>query len=157
VRAAIGILSIVVLAVAATGCSSDRLPDQFKDGLPQAQVIIDRVDCDPTPDMCTRYVVLRPDGISTDELVAVAEDHARSTMHWRPTRYPQVIEYDMGTGFDGPKRNSPGGTINTTARELHYWNRVGLATGTPPHKTMLAIQHAMEFTPDGVVVAISGG
>jgi hypothetical protein len=151
------LLVSAVLALAATGCSSGGLPDPFKDGLSHARVVIDRVDCDPTPDLCTRYLVLRPVGISTTALISAAEDRARSSMHWRPTRYPEVVEYDMGIGFDGPKKHSPAGMINTAVQELHYWRRVGMTTGTPPPTTMLAVQRAMEATRDGVVVTISGG
>ena len=115
------------------------------------------MSCDPTPDLCTRYVVLRPAGISTSALLTVAEDRLRSSLHWRPTRYPQVVEYDMGTGFDGPTPHSPGGTVNTAVQEMHYWDRVGLTTGTPPPRAMLAVRRAMESTRNGVVVAISGG
>ena len=61
----------------------------------------------------------------------------------------------MGTGFE--KKHSPGGMVNTVVQELHYWNRVGMTTGTPPPMTMSAVQRAMEQTHDGVVVAISGG
>jgi hypothetical protein len=89
--------------------------------------------------------------------MTIAEDHLRASLHWRPTRYPEVVEYDMGTGFDGPKKRSPGGTVNTAVQELHYWNRVGLTTGTPAPTAMLAVKRALERTPDGVAVAISGG
>ena len=95
--------------------------------------------------------------MSTSKLVAAATDRLRSSLHWRPTRYPEVVEYDEGAGFDGPGRHSPGGMINTVARELHYWNRVGYTAGTPAPTTLLDIQRAMQATPNGVIVTISGG
>src|SRR5690349_5086734 len=126
---------IAALAMAGTGCSSGGLPNPFAQAMPHAHVVVDKVDCDPTPDLCTRYVVLRPESISTPGLMTLAEARMRTALHWRPTRYPEVIEYDMGAGFDGPKKHSPGGTINTVTDELHYWNRVGLTSGSPPPTT----------------------
>ena len=158
VRARGGMLVVAAaVALASTGCTTSGLPDPFRGALSKAQVVSDRVDCDPAPDLCTRYVVLRPAGISTNELMTVIEDRLQSSLHWRPTRYPDVVDADMGAGFDGPKPHSPSGFVNTTVQELHYWNRVGLTTGTPPHPAMLAVKRAMESTPGGVVVAISRG
>jgi hypothetical protein len=148
---------VAIVVITAAGCSSGGLPDPLRSGLPHAAIVIDRVDCDPTPDLCTRYVVLRPVGISTNQLIASASRRMHKALGWTPTRYRQVVEYDEGAGFDGPRKHSPGGMINTVTEELHYWQRVGYTTGTPAPKTLLDIQHAMRATVSGVIVLISGG
>lgn len=146
-----------IVVTSAAGCSSGDVPDPLRSGLPHAAVVIDRVDCDPTPDLCTRYVVLRPLGVSTNQLLADAGTRMRRALGWKPTRYPQVMEYDEGTGFDGPRKHSPGGTINTVSAQLHYWQRVGYTAGRPAPKTLLEIQDAMRSTAGGVIVSISSG
>lgn len=157
VKAVVGTLALAAVAGLPAGCSSAGLPDPFRSGVPHDAVVIDRVDCDPTPDLCTRYVVLRPVGISTNELVGTATDRMQKVLGWKPTRYPEVVEYDEGAGFDGPKKHSPGGMINTVSEELHYWSRVGYTTGSPPPTTLLDVARAMRAATGGVIVTISGG
>ena len=159
VKAVAGALGFAAVAALTAGCSSSSsgLPDPFRSGVPHAAVVIDRVDCDPTPDLCTRYVVLRPVGISTNELVTAATCRMHTALRWMPTRYPQVVALDEGAGFDGPKTHSPGGMINTVSQELRYWSRVGYTTGSPAPTNLLDVARAMRATAGGVIVTISGG
>lgn len=150
-------VALAAVAALAAGCSSTGLPDPFRSGVTHAAVVIDKVDCDPTPDLCTRYVVLRPVGITTDQLVGAAADRLHKALRWRPTRHPEMVGPDEGTAFDGPKQHSPGGMINTVSQELHYWSRVGYTTGSPPPTTLLEVARAMRATTGGVIVTISGG
>jgi hypothetical protein len=116
---------------------------------------MDRVDCDPTPDTCTRYVILRPIGTSTEALLAVATRRAESALAWAPTRATEVVERDEGHGYDGPGKT--GGFINTAEQELHYWTRVGYASVVPANATLERAEALMKAHPDAVVIRISGG
>lgn len=76
---------------------------------------------------------------------------------WTPSGHPEVVAYDEGAGFDGPRKHSPGGMINTVDKELHYWRRVGYTASTPAPTTLLDVARAMRATVGGVIVTISGG
>lgn len=149
----------VVLALAlvatATGCGGHGVPDPFAGGVPHAKLLMDRVDCDPAPDTCTRYVILSPAGTSTAALLAAATGRAEKALGWTPTRATEVVEYDEGHGYDGP--GTTGGYINTADRELHFWNRVGYATSIPPNATLVRAEALMKAHPDAVVISIDEG
>jgi hypothetical protein len=147
----VGLPLVALLA----GCSGHGAPDAFASGVPHAKVLMDRVDCDPTPDTCTRYVILQPDGTSTASLLAAVTNRAGKSLKWRPTTATEVVEQDEGRGYDGPGK--AGGFINTAAAELAYWTRVGYASSTPPHPTLQRAQALMRAHPDAIVVRIDNG
>lgn len=144
---------IAGLLVLAAGCGGHNVPDAFGSGLPHARVLMDRVDCDPSPDTCARYVILSPNGISTASLLAAVTQRATDSLKWTPTKAPEVVEPDEGHGYDGPGKS--GGYINTATEELHYWDRVGYATGSPPNPTLKRAEELMRAHPDAVVVSIA--
>jgi hypothetical protein len=146
-------IAFTVLAVA-TGCSGSSVPDAFASGVHHGRLLFDRVDCDPSPDTCTRYVVIGPAGTSTSALLAAVTRKAEKALHWAPTHAPEVVENDEGHGFDGPGKT--GGYINTAVAELHYWTRVGYASGSPPNKTLRRVEDLMRAHPDAIVVRIDG-
>ena len=146
-------LALGALALTA-GCSGHSVPDAFGSGVSHAQVVMDRVDCDPTPDTCTRYVILVPQGSSTASLLSAVTQRAAHSLRWVPTSVPGVVEQDEGRGYDGPGKT--GGFINTANDELHYWARVGYAAESPPNPTLQKAEALMRDHPDAVVVRIDG-
>jgi hypothetical protein len=147
-------LGVVALVAGCGGHSGHNVPDAFKEALPHAQVLMDRVDCDPAPDMCTRYVILTPVDTSTTALLEAVTERATHSLRWTPTSAPEVVEPDEGRGYDGPGKT--GGYINTASEELHYWDRTGYATASPPNPTLQQAQDLMRAHPDAVVVRIDG-
>lgn len=115
---------------------------------------MDRVDCDPSPDTCTRYVILSPSDTTTVALLAAATRRAKKALGRTPTLATEVVEYDEGRGYDGPGKT--GGFINSADHELHYWNRVGYASSIPPNPLQRA-EVLMRAHPDAVVIRIDRG
>lgn len=145
-------VGVLVLTTACGG--QGGVPDAFASGVAQARVVMDRVDCDPSPDTCTRYVILVPQGSSTASLLAAVTRRTAESLHWVPTRAPEVVEPDEGRGYDGPGKS--GGYVNTADEELHFWERVGYASGSPPNATLQRAERLMRAHPDAVVVCIDG-
>jgi hypothetical protein len=138
------------------GCSSGpHVPDAFRHGLPHARVLVDKVDCDPSPDTCTRYVVLLPVGTTTASLLSAVTTHAVDVLHWKPTSAPEVVESDEGQGYDGP--GNTGGFINLASTESRYWARSGYTLGTPANPVVEHVQGLMHSHPNAVVVLIDSG
>ena len=144
----------VGLVVLTAACGGHGVPDAFSSGVAHAQVLMDRVDCDPSPDICTRYVILAPQGSSTSSLLSAVTRRATRSLRWVPTRATQVVETDEGKGYDGPGKT--GGFINTADQELHYWIRVGYTAESPPHAVLTKAEALMRAHPDAVVVRIDG-
>lgn len=144
--------SAVLVATLMAGCSGGSSRDPFASGLPGAHVVFDRVDCDPSPDTCTRYVILAPAGASTADILAAATARAERELRWRPTAATGVVEPDEGRGFDGPAAS--GGFINVASRELHYWARVGYARSDRTNTVLDAAQAVMRRLPAAVVLRI---
>lgn len=113
---------------------------------------MDRVDCDPSPETCTRYVILSPVGTSTATLLTAVTQRASHSLRWTPTSARDVVEPQEGRGYDGPGKT--GGFINTATDELHYWLRTGYAVGSPANPTLRQAQQLMRAHPDAVVVRI---
>jgi hypothetical protein len=133
-------------------CGGHGVPDAFEHGVPHARLLFDRVNCDPSPETCTRYVILAPEGRSTPSLLTVVRRRAADLLQWVPTHTPQVVEPDEGKGYDGPGKT--GGFINTADQELHYWIRVGYVDEKPPNPTVQRAEALMRAYPDAVVVRI---
>jgi hypothetical protein len=151
----VGFVVAVAVALTTASCGGPGVADGFSRGLPHARILMDRVDCDPTPDTCTRYVILSPSGTSTNALLAAATQRAEKKLGWTPTLAPEVVEYDEGHEYNGPGKT--GGFINTADQELHYWNRVGYASSTPPNTTLARAKALMKARPDAVIIRIDGG
>ncbi len=143
-----------MLALTAACGGQGGVPDAFASGVAQARVVLDRVDCDPSPDTCTRYVILVPQGSSTESLMAAVTRRAAHSLRWVPTRAPQVVEPDEGRGYDGPGKT--GGYINTADEELRYWERVGYGSESPPNATLQQAERLMRAHPDAIVVRVDG-
>jgi hypothetical protein len=143
------------LAVLAAGCGGHDVPDAFGSGVPHGHVLMDRVDCDPAPDACTRYVIVSPAGTSTAALLDAVTRRTARSLGWVPTAAPEVVEMDEGHGYDGPGKT--GGYIDTAAAELRFWARVGYLSASPPNVTETRAADLMRAHPDAVVVLIETG
>ena len=152
-RAGASILVVVAALVAPSGCGragddvppSARVPDPYPAGEGDVRVVINLVDCDPTPRRCTRYIVL--DGKNTDRLLADARARLQERLGWRPTEAD--VEPGEGYGFDGPTVEE-GGYLNLADSELRFWTKVGFGD-TEGQQQVLA---ALRATPNGVAIRV---
>jgi hypothetical protein len=155
-RAVVAVL-LGSLALGLGACSSPNgVADPFRSPPQGSRIVIDTTTCDPSPNVCNRYVVLKPVAMTQSQLVTTSSQRAIRELKWKPTRYPEVVDADEGTGYDGSSSRS-GGWVNTVEQELHYWNRVGYGVADPPNKVLTAVEAAMRSTPDGVFVRIVKG
>src|SRR5579862_4601973 len=91
---------LALLVATTTGCGGHSIADPFASGTHDSRVLFDRVDCDPTPDTCTRYVILEPQGVTTADLEAEVQRTAVRVLRWTPVASGGV-DRDEGREFAG--------------------------------------------------------
>ena len=141
------------LLCAAVGCggSGSHIADPFRDGVAGGRVAADAVICDPTPSMCTRYVVLAPaSGTAQTQLMQAAVAVVQQELGWTPSRTTPVPAW-QGLAFDG-KSAGDGGFINAARVQLaHSYGDLDAGASA---KTGTLVMAAMRANPTGVIVRI---
>jgi hypothetical protein len=152
-RAVKVIALVAVLLCAAVGCggSGSHVADPFRNGVAGGRLAADAVICDPTPSMCTRYVVLVPaSGTTQTELMQTAASVIQQELGWTPSRTTPVPAW-QGLAFDG-KSAGDGGYINSARVQLaHSYGDLDAGASARAGTRIMA---AMRANPSGVIVRI---
>lgn len=145
----LGLLACFVLA----GCSGHgkSVADPFAHGLPGGRVVTDQMICDPTPTMCTRYVVIAPTGgTSQTALLQAAAAMGQQHLGWRPDRYATGATLNgLAFGTSSPDR---GGFVNEATAELGRETGV-LGVGASAVAGNKVLQ-ALRDNPGGIAIRI---